>query len=90
LCERRIDGSQLEIYEESDRELLIYSNCSRCGVGMVARLMLVPHGLTGVGILTDVRREELSHMRAQLPVSAEDVLTIKLMADTGHLEIKAY
>ncbi len=88
LCGARLDDNDLDILEEHEMGLLIYSNCVRCKVGMLAKLTVVPQGFVGVGMLTDLQRDEVIVLASGSPVSAEDVLSFKQLADKGVLELK--
>lgn len=88
LCGSRLENNDLDILKEQEGQLMVFSTCSNCGVGMVARLSVWPHGLIGIGILTDLNRREILELNNKRPVSAEDVLDIKILTDQGRLEIK--
>ena len=87
LCGARLSENDLNVLEEDDRGVLIYSSCANCKVGMLARLHAVPQGFVGVGMLTDLQLKEID-LLGSTPVSAEDVLQVKQLADKGKLKIQ--
>jgi len=88
LCGERLENNDLDVLKEQDGQLIVYSACLKCGVGMVAKLSVLPHGLVGIGVLTDLNRDELLQLKHGYPISAEDVLDMKIITDKGLLEMK--
>ena len=88
LCGNQFVDGEVDILKAHEGQLMVYVTCGNCGVGLVARLSVVPQGLIGLGILTDMTRDEVSVLRKAKPVSAEEVLAMKILTDKGFLEIK--
>ncbi len=88
LCGQGLIDSDIEIINSANGQMMVYATCGSCGVGVIAKVSLLPQGLVGLGILTDLTREEINTVNSNSPVSAEEVLTIKLLTDRGYLEIK--
>lgn len=87
MCNEKFNDNDLEIIREIEDGLIAYSTCAKCGVGMVAKLSLMPQGFVGVGVLTDLNRDEVMLVKENKPVSAEEVLNIKILTDKGILKI---
>ncbi len=87
MCNEKFNDSDMEIIKEMENGLMAYSTCSNCGVGMVAKLSLMPQGFVGVGVLTDLNRDEVILVKENRPISAEEVLNVKILTDKGILKI---
>jgi predicted RNA-binding Zn-ribbon protein involved in translation (DUF1610 family) len=88
LCGNQFVDGEVDILRAREGQLMVYVTCGNCGVGLIARLSVVPQGLIGLGILTDMSRDEVSEIRQPKPVSAEEVLDMKILTDKGFLEIR--
>ncbi len=88
LCGQEFTDTELDIIESSNGKLMVYATCGNCGVGMIAKVSILPQGLVGLGILTDLSRDEVSEVNQGSPVSADEVLVMKILTDKGYLEIK--
>jgi len=88
MCGEQLADGEIDILRARDGEMMVYVTCNSCGVGMVAKLSVVPQGLVGLGVLTDMSRDEVMAVRQAKPVSAEEVLAMKILTDKGFLEIK--
>jgi uncharacterized Zn finger protein len=88
MCGEQLADGEIDILRARSGEMMVYITCNNCGVGMVAKLSVVPQGLVGLGVLTDMSRDEVMGVHQAKPVSAEEVLAMKILTDKGFLEIK--
>ena len=88
LCGRGLVNEEVDIISSANNQMMVYTTCGSCGVGLIAKVSWLPQGLVGLGILTDLTRDEAKHTNDFSPISADDVLTIKMLTDKGYLEIK--
>lgn len=88
LCGRGLVNDQVDIIGSNNNQMMVYTTCSSCGVGLIAKVSWLPQGLVGLGILTDLTREEVKQVINTIPISADEVLTVKILTDKGYLEIK--
>jgi predicted RNA-binding Zn-ribbon protein involved in translation (DUF1610 family) len=88
LCGHEFIDEGMDVINSVNGKMMVYATCGSCGVGVIAKVSLLPQGLVGLGILTDLTREEIEQTNNTKPVSAEEVLTMKILTDKGYLEIK--
>lgn len=76
MCGAAAQQGRFELLQESDDgSALVYSACSKCGIGLIACLSSQPHGMYGAAILTDLQRAEIGAYADQDALSADEVMS---------------
>lgn len=88
LCGSSLVNDEVDIVGSTNNQIMVYTTCGSCGVGLIAKVSWLPQGLVGLGILTDLTKDEIKQKINAKPISADEVLDIKILADKGYLEIK--
>lgn len=74
LCGRDYQDNRLQIIDEAENELLAYLSCQTCQGRVLARVTILPQGLVGNAILTDLESDEVSRFSKEGLVDANFVL----------------
>ncbi len=88
LCGRILVNDDVEIISLHNNQMMVYTTCGSCGVGLIAKVSWLPQGLVGLGTLTDLTRDEVKQTANLSPITVDDVLAMKILTDKGYLEIK--
>lgn len=60
--------------ETGEGNMLLYSRCGSCGIGLIAALAGVQQGMFGAAILTDLKKNEIAAFADSDALSADDVM----------------
>lgn len=76
MCNAPAAEAKLEMLDEnSDGNLLIFSRCNRCRIGLLASLASgQPGTMYGAAILTELAKGEVAKFADSSPISADEVL----------------
>ena len=76
VCRSIFDQSDLTTLEEQDQKTTIHVTCHKCGVSSIIFLSISQSGVAGLGVATDLNREEAIRMFGRDAVSADEVIDV--------------
>lgn len=74
MCGAPAQLARIEMLDEAEGNVLVYSRCGRCSVGLLARVTVVPQGMFGAAILTDLEKGEIGKFTESEPITTDEVL----------------
>ena len=74
LCNGSFDQDDFVVLEEQEQRTTFHVTCGKCGTSSLVFLSANPGGAIGLGIATDLGREEAIKMFGQDAVSADEVI----------------
>ena len=78
VCEQEESLDQIEVLEKRDGSNLVHITCSECGSAVLAIIVVTNLGASSVGMITDLRPEDVKKLRKRSPISHEEVLQFHL------------
>jgi len=77
ICSNKFNGSYASQIEKVDSVQTIYVECKKCGSSVVLGVVKNMPGLvTTIGMLTDMKQEDIKRIRNLPPITPDDVLEI--------------
>ena len=77
ICGQEYNHSKVRILETQDLYILSYLKCSNCETGLVLKILMLPHGLVGQAVVTDLDDEEVMNFKkTKKPIQGADVLFV--------------
>jgi len=77
ICGQEYNHNKIKILESEDLYILSYLKCASCNSGLVLKILMLPHGMVGQAIVTELDEEELIDIKKNnQPIASEDVLFI--------------
>ena len=75
ICGFEYDYNKIRILETEDFYILSYLKCSNCLAGVILKIFILPHGLVGQAVVTDLDADEILNLKKiNKPVDSSDVL----------------
>lgn len=77
ICGQEYNHNKIKILESQDLYILSYLKCTNCNSGLALKILMLPHGMVGQAIVTELDAEELKDIKKNnQPIVSEDVLYI--------------
>ena len=77
ICESDYDAKKVQLLDAQDLDVLSYFKCENCHSGIVLKIMIMPHGLVGQAIVTDLEPNEILYFKNKKSfVNSSDVLYV--------------
>ncbi|MBI1888418.1 MAG: hypothetical protein HYS15_00570 [Candidatus Spechtbacteria bacterium] len=77
VCDKKFTTSSTSLLEERGEMRTLYVECAKCDTSVVLGVMRNAPGIvTTVGMLTDMRREDIDRMKDFPPLTFDDVLEV--------------
>lgn len=74
VCNSGFDQSSFIALEEQDQKTTFHITCAKCGTSSIIFLSTSQSGVTGLGMATDLNKEEAVRMFGRDAVSADEVI----------------
>jgi formate dehydrogenase maturation protein FdhE len=75
ICGQEYNHNQIKILETQELYILSYLKCSNCDSGLALKILMLPHGMVGQAVVTELDEEELKNIKkVNKTISGEDVL----------------
>lgn len=77
VCKALLRSKQSELVERQPQGSLFHVDCERCQSSVLLMVVNGPlHFLTTIGMLTDISKPDVAHLRSQRPIDVDDVLAL--------------
>ena len=77
ICQHEFKSNAIQVISENDFGALTYMICSACGARLLTKLSMMPQGVVGNAILTDLKAEEVMEFSGSADsIGADDVLAV--------------
>jgi len=77
ICGQEYNHNKIKILETEDLYILSYLKCNNCNSGLVLKILMLPHGMVGQAVVTELDDEEIKGIKKNnQPIGSEDVLFI--------------
>ncbi len=77
ICGTEYNHNQIKILETQDSFILSYLKCADCGSGLALKILMLPHGMVGQAVVTELDDEEIKNIKkANKSISGNDVLLV--------------
>jgi len=76
LCDAPAQPTSVRVLREQDDMQLIHIDCSHCHSSILSLVVQSSFGLTSVGLVTDLKSDEVMNFKAQNQVTADDVINL--------------
>ena len=75
ICGQEYNHNKIKILESQDLYILSYLKCTNCNSGLALKILMLPHGMVGQAVVTELDDEELKNIKkVNKAISGEDVL----------------
>lgn len=74
VCNTKFTPTQSRLLADRPDLHLIYLHCKKCLNSVVATIRFDPHGITSIGMVTDLSYEDVLRIKDGEPVNIDDVL----------------
>jgi len=75
ICGTEYNHNKIKILETQDLYILSYLKCASCDSGLALKILMLPHGMVGQAVVTELDDEELKNIKGvNKSISGEDVL----------------
>ena len=77
ICNKKFSASRASEIDKIDAVYTLYVECQKCGSSVVLGVMKdMPGVVTTIGMLTDMKREDVDRIGSLPPITHDDVLKI--------------
>ena len=77
VCGEEYNNNKIKILETQDLYILSYLKCANCDSGLALKILMLPHGMVGQAVVTELDDEELKNIKkVNKSISSEDVLFV--------------
>ncbi|MCD4704517.1 hypothetical protein K8R66_00390 [bacterium] len=77
VCGKEYQHNKIKILETQDLYILSYLKCSNCHSGLALKILMLPHGMVGQAVVTELDGEELKNFKkVSKAIASEDVLFV--------------
>lgn len=77
VCEADYDAKKVQLLDAQDLDILSYFKCDNCKSGIALKIMIMPHGVVGQAIVTDLEPSEILNFKSKkILVNSTDVLCV--------------
>jgi DNA-directed RNA polymerase subunit RPC12/RpoP len=77
ICGAEYNHNKIKILETQDLYILSYLKCTSCNSGLALKILMLPHGMVGQAVVTELDDEELKNIKkVNESIAGEDVLYV--------------
>jgi len=76
ICNSSFDKSGLVTLEDGNQKTTFHATCFKCGTSSIIFLSVSQSGVAGLGVATDLNKEEAIRMFGREAVSADEVIAM--------------
>lgn len=76
LCESSYNPQEAKILGEKDDSHLLHIQCGNCSNAIIALVLISSVGVSSVGLVTDLRHDEVNRFKEAPAVSTDDVIEV--------------
>lgn len=76
MCDKKYQPAKVLVLDEDEARTTIHLTCGGCGVASMVFVSLGQFGITSLGLLTDLKREEAREVFQQHTISTDQVLEV--------------
>ncbi len=75
VCGHEYNHNKIKILKTQDLYILSYLKCDSCNTGLALKILMLPHGIVGQAVVTELDDQELKNLSTvSESISSEDVL----------------
>jgi len=75
ICGQEYNHNKIKILETQELYILSYLKCTSCDSGLALKILMLPHGMVGQAVVTELDDQELKNVKqVNKSISGEDVL----------------
>lgn len=90
LCEAKYEEQSVRLLGEQGAMRLFHMTCPACSHSVLAVILEHPHGVSTMGMVTDLEAQDALRFQDADPISADDCLDIHdFLADSSRAFVKA-
>ena len=75
-CKAKLNHHDLTLVLEKERQTIFHATCSQCQTSSLILISSEGKGLLGVGVITDLDREEVKKKLATEVITADEVINV--------------
>ena len=77
ICDSKFSHSHTSQIDKDENMQTLYVECGKCGSSVVLGIIKnIPGVVTTVGMLTDMKREDIDRMKKLSPITYDDVIEV--------------
>jgi hypothetical protein len=76
VCDKKRTPIEVKVIGEHEDASLVHATCGRCGCATISLVLARGSAATTLGIATDLSAEDVARLRAEAPVSVDDVIDL--------------
>jgi hypothetical protein len=73
-CSAAYDVERAELFAKYDQACLVHQTCPTCRSYFIAMIVSVGHGLSSVGMVTDLNLEDAKRLHGSEPINLDEAL----------------
>ena len=74
ICKAEYQAGAAKIFAHNETASLVHSTCGGCGSGFVAMVVLLGHGLSSVGMVTDLSYADAERLQTAAPITVDEMI----------------
>jgi hypothetical protein len=76
ICGENYNYSKIKLLEANDSHILSFFKCQKCESGIAMKILLLPTGMIGQAVLTDLEADEIMRFKKRANITSSDVLYV--------------
>ncbi len=76
ICGEDYNYSKIKLLEANDSHILSFFKCQKCESGIAMKILLLPTGMIGQAVLTDLEADEIMKFKKKANITSSDVLYV--------------
>lgn len=82
VCDSRNFPAQVKLLNENDESHLLHIQCRTCKSCLIVLITAGPQGMVSMGLLTDLKSDEVLKFSKGTPIASDDVLAVHQLLES--------
>lgn len=74
ICSATYDGKRVKVFAQQDNATMVHITCPKCASYFVAMIVVAGHGLSTMGLVTDLSYQDTTRLFSLEPVTTDEVI----------------
>jgi len=75
ICNQKYEDSKAKLFAKQDSANLIHISCKKCSSSFIAMVVMMKHGLSSVGMVTDLNFEDAKQLYKTSPLTVDEIIS---------------
>lgn len=74
VCNTAYEGDHAKLFAKNNAASLVHITCANCQSGFVAMILIMGHGLSSVGMVTDLNFEDVKKLHLAEAINLDEII----------------